>query len=179
MKLSGMLFVDKRLQSLATESNCFKTESILRTHTILLHQIFQKHILNSVIMTNLVNSVRLIGNVGRTPEIKEFASGKKKASMSLATSEKRKNEAGELVTYTDWHNLICWGKQADVVKKFVNKGSRIAVEGKLTHREYVGSDGQKRYITEILVNEVSFMDGRKDEKSNSKIATAEENNLPF
>lgn len=114
-------------------------------------------------MTNLINSVRLIGNVGRTPEVKEFGTGRKKASLSMATTEKRRKENGEYVSHTEWHNLVCWGKQADVVERFVKKGSRLAIEGKLAHREYTGPDGQKRYITEILVQEISFFDGRKQE----------------
>jgi single-strand DNA-binding protein len=114
-------------------------------------------------MTNLVNSVRLIGNVGRTPEVKQFNTGRKKASLSLATTEKRRNESGEYISHTEWHNLICWGKQADVVERFVKKGSRLVIEGKLTHRDYTASDGQKRYITEIVVQEISFFDGRKSE----------------
>ena len=139
-------------------------------------------------MTNLVNSVRLIGNVGRTPEIKEFGTGKKKASLSLATTEKRRKETGEYFNHTEWHNLVCWGKQADVVERFVRKGSRLAIEGKLAHREYTGSDGQKRYVTEILVQEISFFDGRKAEEQadnpSEETPTAEKsdkskNNLPF
>jgi len=139
-------------------------------------------------MTNLVNSVRLIGNVGRTPEVKEFGTGRKKASLSLATTEKRRNETGEYVSHTEWHNLICWGKQADVIERFVKKGSRLVIEGKLTHRDYTGSDGQKCYITEIVVNEISFFDGRKAEKE-AEPATEEttdaeksdkaKNKLPF
>ncbi len=139
-------------------------------------------------MTNLVNSVRLIGNVGRTPEVKEFGTGRKKASLSLATTEKRRKETGEYITHTEWHNLVCWGKQADVVERFVKKGSRLAIEGKLAHREYTGSDGQKRYITEILVQEISFFDGRKpesegeipaDEKPVAEKADKAKNKLPF
>jgi single-strand DNA-binding protein len=139
-------------------------------------------------MTNLVNSVRLIGNVGRTPEVKEFGTGRKKASMSLATTEKRRKESGEYTTHTEWHNLVCWGKQADVVERFVKKGSRLVIEGKLAHREYTASDGQKRYITEILVNEISFFDGRKAETGSEpaaeETAVAEKsekakNKLPF
>ncbi|MEY4002432.1 MAG: hypothetical protein RIT07_474 [Bacteroidota bacterium] len=139
-------------------------------------------------MTNLVNSVRLIGNVGRTPEVKEFAAGRKKASMSLATSEKRRQENGEYTTHTEWHNLICWGKQAEVVERFVKKGSRLVIEGKLTHRDYTASNGQKRYITEILVQEITFFDGRKPEgeatvnaEANTTPAKSDEteNNLPF
>ena len=139
-------------------------------------------------MTNLVNSVRLIGYVGRTPEVKEFGTGRKKASMSMATTEKRRMENGDYTTHTEWHNLICWGKQADVVERFVKKGSRLAIEGKLAHREYTGSDGQKRYITEIVVNEISFFDGRKaeDQAENNNAETPEteksdntKNKLPF
>ncbi len=108
-------------------------------------------------MSNLKNSVRLIGHVGNQPEIKSFDQNKKLAKFSIATNETYKNEKGEKVTDTQWHNLVAWGKTATLIEKFVNKGSEIGIEGKLTSRSYTDKDGVKRYVTEVVVNEVLLM----------------------
>ena len=110
-------------------------------------------------MNQVKNSVRLIGHLGQDPELKE--TGKSKlVKFSLATNETYKNEAGEKVEETQWHNLIAWGKQAEVAKQYLKKGSEIAIEGKLTSRSYDDKDGIKRYITEIVVRDFSFL-GKK------------------
>jgi len=108
-------------------------------------------------MSTLRNSVRLIGNVGNQPEIKNFDQNKKLAKLSIATNETYKNEKGEKVTDTQWHNLIAWGKTADLIEKFVNKGTEIGIEGKLTSRNYTDKEGVKRYLTEVVVNELLLM----------------------
>ena len=122
-----------------------------------------------------MNSVRLIGNVGKEPQIKDFGNGKKVATVSLATSEKRKDASGKYIEHTDWHNLVFWGKQAEVVSNYVAKGLKIAVEGKLSHRDYTTASGEKRYVTEVVVNEMAFLNGRKALQT----ATGEDENLPF
>jgi single-strand DNA-binding protein len=112
-------------------------------------------------MNNLRNSVRLIGNLGGNPEVRELPSGKKLAKLSLATSDKYKDSEGKLVNETQWHNLIAWGKTADFVERYLEKGQEVAVEGKLLNRSYVDKDGQKKYITEISVNEILKTGGIK------------------
>ena len=104
-------------------------------------------------MNNLRNKVQLIGNLGVDPELKNLESGKTVARLSLATSETYKKGSGENVTETQWHNLVAWGKTAEIAGKYLKKGSRIAVEGKLINRSYEDKKGVKRYVTEILVNE--------------------------
>ncbi|TGV00334.1 single-stranded DNA-binding protein [Flavivirga rizhaonensis] len=104
-------------------------------------------------MNTLRNKVQLIGNLGQDPEIITLESGKKLAKFSLATNENYKNASGEKVTQTDWHNLIAWGKTADIIEEYVTKGKEIAIEGKLTNRSYETKEGEKRYVTEIVVNE--------------------------
>ena len=111
-------------------------------------------------MNNLRNKVSLIGNLGTDPEVKVFDSGKKKVRMSLATSDSYKNTNGEKVEQTQWHNLILWGRVAEVAEKYLQKGSELAVEGKLTYRSYEDKDGEKKYITEIVVNEMIML-GKK------------------
>lgn len=111
-------------------------------------------------MNTLKNSVRLIGNLGMNPEVKEFDNKKKVAKFSLATSEKYKNAKGEMISDTHWHNMVAWGRQADIIEKYLKKGSEIAVEGKLMNRSYTDKQGVKRYITEVQINEILMMRGK-------------------
>jgi single-strand DNA-binding protein len=113
-------------------------------------------------MNNLRNSVRLIGHLGQNPDVKALNSGKKLAKCSIATSESYKNENGEKVTETQWHNLVAWGKQAEIIEKYLRKGSEVAIEGKLHTRNYNDKEGNKRYLTEIVVNELVMLGGKKD-----------------
>jgi len=105
-------------------------------------------------MNTLRNKVQLIGNLGNDPEIITLESGKKLAKFSLATNENYKDANGEKQTKTDWHNIVAWNKTADIIEKYVTKGKEIAIEGKLTNRSYETKEGEKRYITEVVVNEV-------------------------
>ena len=109
-------------------------------------------------MYALKNKVQLIGHLGNDPEIKNLESGKKVAKISIATSESYKKENGERVTETQWHNLVVWGKVAEIAENYLHKGSEVAIEGKLTYRDYTDKDGVKRYVTEIIVNEILLLD---------------------
>jgi single-strand DNA-binding protein len=104
-------------------------------------------------MNTLKNSVRLVGNLGMDPEVKSFDNNKKLAKIAMATNEIYKNDKGEKVTDTQWHNLVLWGAQAKLAEDLLRKGDEIAVEGKLASRSYVDKDGNKRYVTEVVVNE--------------------------
>lgn len=108
-------------------------------------------------MSTLRNTVQLIGHVGNTPEIVNLESGKKLAKFSIATNENYKNNKGEKITDTQWHNIVAWGKTADLIENYVIKGKEIGIEGKLTSRSYEDKDGQKRYFTEVLCNEILLM----------------------
>ncbi|WP_373055914.1 single-stranded DNA-binding protein [Zunongwangia sp. H14] len=110
-------------------------------------------------MSNLRNKVQLIGNVGNTPEIKNLESGKKVAGFSIATNDFYRTSGGEKVQDTQWHNIVAWGKTAEIVEKYVSKGKEIAVEGKLTSRSYETADGTKRYVTEIIAGEILLLGG--------------------
>ena len=105
-------------------------------------------------MSTLKNKVQLIGNVGNDPEIKSFDGGKKLAKLSIATNESYKNDKGEKVEETQWHSLVAWGKTADIIEKYVVKGKEIAIEGKLTHKSYEDKIGEKRYVTEVVIDEL-------------------------
>ena len=108
-------------------------------------------------MRNLRNTVQLIGNVGQAPELKTFESGSKMVKFSLATNESFTNAKGEKIEDTQWHNIVAWGKQAEVIAEHVSKGQQITIEGKLTNRSWEDKDGSKKYITEIVMNEFVFM----------------------
>ena len=105
-------------------------------------------------MKSLRNSVQLIGRLGNDPEIIELKSGKKLAKFSLATNENYRNQKGEKIEETQWHNVVAWEKKADFASEYLKKGMEIALEGKLIHREYENSNGEKRYATDINLNDV-------------------------
>ncbi len=108
-------------------------------------------------MNTLRNKVQLIGNLGNDPEIINLESGKTLAKFSIATNESYKNAEGEKVTDTQWHNVVAWGKTAEIVEKFITKGKEIAIEGKLTTRAWDDKDGNKRYTTEVVCSELLML----------------------
>ncbi|WP_452230766.1 single-stranded DNA-binding protein [Lacinutrix sp. MEBiC02404] len=105
-------------------------------------------------MNTLRNKVQLIGNLGNDPEIINLETGKMLARFSIATNESYKNAKGEKVTDTQWHNVVAWGKTAEIVEKYVTKGKEIAIEGKLTTRSWDDKEGVKRYMTEVVCTEL-------------------------
>lgn len=111
-------------------------------------------------MKNLRNSVQLIGNVGKEPQVRSFESGKTMASFSLATSESYLDANGKRVNNTQWHKVVAWGKTANFVESYIDKGNRIALEGKLVHRSYDDKEGTTKYITEIVVSEIVLLTAR-------------------
>lgn len=108
-------------------------------------------------MNAMKNKVQLIGNVGNDPEIKNLEGGKKLAHLTIATNDSYKNEKGEKVEQTEWHRVVAWGKTAEIIEKYVSKGKEIAIEGKLTHRSYDDKNGEKRYITEVVVSDLLML----------------------
>lgn len=108
-------------------------------------------------MYALKNKVQLIGNLGNAPEVKTLDGGKKMARFSLATNETYRNAKGEKITETQWHNMIAWGKVAEIAEKYLTKGKEVVVEGKLVNRNYTDKEGNKKYITEVQVNELLLL----------------------
>ncbi|CAA0205381.1 single-stranded DNA-binding protein [Tenacibaculum maritimum] len=108
-------------------------------------------------MNTLRNKVQLIGNLGNDPEIITLEDGKKLAKISLATNDSYKDVSGEKIDKVYWHNLIAWNKTAEIVEKYLTKGKEIAIEGKLVSRSYETKEGEKRYITEIVINELLML----------------------
>lgn len=111
-------------------------------------------------MKSLRNSVQLIGRLGKDPEVKDFGKSHK-ASFSIATTDSYKNAKGEKVEETQWHNVVIWGKLADIAGQYLKKGAEVALEGKLVHRVYETDKGEKRYITEINVNDFAMLGGKQ------------------
>jgi single-strand DNA-binding protein len=105
-------------------------------------------------MNAMKNRVQLIGNVGNDPEIKTLENGRKLAHLTIATNDKYTNDKGE---QTEWHRVTAWGKTAEIIEKYVVKGKEIAIEGKLTHRSYDDKNGEKKYVTEVVVNEILLL----------------------
>ncbi|MFN3752902.1 single-stranded DNA-binding protein [Flavobacterium sp.] len=108
-------------------------------------------------MNAIRNRVQLIGHVGQEPEVKTFDGGKKVANITIATNDYYTNDKGEKVENTEWHRVTAWGKTAEIIEKYVTKGKEIAIDGKLTHRSYDDKDGTKRYITEVVANDILLL----------------------
>ena len=104
-------------------------------------------------MNTLKNSVQLIGNLGKDVELVKFENGNQLAKMTLATNEYYRNKEGEKVEETQWHNIVAWGKKAEVMAKLLKKGSEIAIQGKLTHRTFEDKEGMTKYFTEVVVHD--------------------------
>ena len=105
-------------------------------------------------MKDLRNRVQLIGNLGMEPETVKTENGNKLTKFSLATSHNYKNQKGEKVTDTQWHNIVAWGNLAELSEKYLKKGDKITLEGRIIYRNYEDKQGQKRYTTEIVMNEL-------------------------
>lgn len=112
-------------------------------------------------MNRINNNVKLIGNLGMDPEIKNLESGKRLAKFSIATSSSYKNAAGEKVKESQWHNIVAWGKTAEIAEKYLSKGSRVAIEGKLNNRKYETPEGGKKYITEVVASEIMMLNDKE------------------
>ncbi len=127
-------------------------------------------------MKNLLNSVRLFGNVGKDPIITQFENGNKVAKWSMATNERIKNSKGETVDDVQWHNVVAWGNVATVVEKYVTKGTRLSIEGKLHYRRFVNKDGEEKEVAEIIVKDVLLVEksGGKKTFSDSESDVEEE-----
>ncbi|GAB1856808.1 single-stranded DNA-binding protein [Flavobacteriaceae bacterium MHTCC 0001] len=108
-------------------------------------------------MNALRNKVQLIGRLGQDPEIINFADGNKMAKFSLATDDSYKDKNGNKIERAYWHNIVARGGLVNVIENYVSKGKEVAIEGKLTNRSYETTSGEKRYITEVICNELLML----------------------
>lgn len=110
-----------------------------------------------------VNKVILLGNLGKDPEVRHLENDRMRASFTLATNETYKNKEGERVTTTEWHNVVLWKPLAKIAEQYLAKGKQVYIEGKLTTRSYVDKEGQTRYATEVVgQNLVLLGSGKSD-----------------
>ena len=103
-------------------------------------------------MSTFRNRVQLVGNLGMDPEMVNFENGKKLAKFTLATNESYSNGDGKTTKETQWHNIVAWGKNAEIAEQGLRKGQEVAVEGKICYRQYQDKNDQTRYVTEILID---------------------------
>jgi single-strand DNA-binding protein len=127
-------------------------------------------------MYAIKNKVQLIGNLGQEPNIRTTETGKKVARFSIATNDIYRNSRGERIRETLWHTVIAWGKLAEIAEKYLTKGREVAVAGKLVHREYTDKNGIRRFITEVVLNELVMLGGgpRYQNETAEEIEEAEE-----
>ena len=109
-----------------------------------------------------VNKVILVGNLGKDPELRYTPSGTAVVTFSLATTERYKDRDGNKQTKTEWHNIVAWRQLAEICGKYLHKGKQIYIEGKIQNRSYDDRDGNKRYISEVVVNEMQMLGSRDD-----------------
>ena len=109
-----------------------------------------------------VNRVMLIGNLGRDPELKATPSGQVLARFSIATTETWKNPQGEKQSKTEWHNIVAWGNLATICEKYLKKGKEIALDGRITYRNWEDKNGTKHTTTEIIANEILMIGDKKE-----------------
>lgn len=106
------------------------------------------------------NSIQILGRAGADPKVKKLESGKIVANLSIATDESYRNSEGEKVSNTLWHDVVAWGKSAELVEQLIKKGSQVVIQGKLTYRQYDHPDKGQLKITEILLNEFFLIDSK-------------------
>jgi len=110
----------------------------------------------------MINKATLIGNVGIDPEVRTLENGVKVATVSLATSERFTDRQGQRQERTTWHRIVLWRNLADLVEKYVHKGSQLYIEGRISNRQYKDKDGNDRFTTEIVANDMKFLGKRED-----------------
>ena len=142
-------------------------------------------------MAGSFNKVILIGNLGADPEIREMGDGTKMAKFSIATTEKYKNKQGELVSNTDWHNIVLWRRTAEVAEQYLKKGDSVCIEGKLKTRSWEDENGVKKWATDVQGDTMTMLGSKREDKSdmgyqppsnmsnNNTEESSVENDLPF
>jgi single-strand DNA-binding protein len=114
-----------------------------------------------------VNKAILIGRLGKDPEVRYTQSGKAVASFTVATNERWTGQDGQPQESTTWHNIVAWGRQAEVIKEYLSKGRQIYIEGRISNRSYEDKEGNKRYISEVVVQNFQFLGDRSDRQGPS------------
>lgn len=116
------------------------------------------------------NNVRLIGHVGQNPKLVSAGEQNSVVSMTIATNDIYKDNQGNKATRTEWHNIVAFGRIANLIMQYTKKGDHIMLEGRLQTRQYVNKEQQQRYVTEIIAEELLFLGGKKDNASGNDVA---------
>lgn len=131
-------------------------------------------------MSRTLNKVMLLGNVGRDPDINVTTNGTRVATLRMATTETWKDRDGNQHEHTDWHTIVAWRGLADVVERLVRRGSRIFIEGKLQTRTYEDKEGNKRYVTEVVADNVLLLESKRhDPEGESTESHTNSDDIPF
>lgn len=117
-----------------------------------------------------VNKVILLGNLGKDPEVRTLESGSKVANFSLATNRFYKGQDGQRMEETEWHNVVLWGVHAELAEKYLNKGNKVFIEGRIKTRSWDDKEGVKHYITEIIGESLTFVGGKPESPENGQKA---------
>lgn len=123
-----------------------------------------------------INKVILVGNLGKDPEVRYLEGGTAVANFPLATSESYKDRSGNRVDQTEWHNIVVWRGLAEVAEKYLKKGNQVYIEGKIRTRSWDDKDGNKRYTTEIVADQMTMLGGRREEGMMDSPAAVPTNN---
>jgi single-strand DNA-binding protein len=129
-------------------------------------------------MAGSINKVILIGNLGKDPEVRHLENGAAVANLPIATSETYKDrKTGEKVTQTEWHTIVLWRGLADIAEKYLHKGDKIYIEGKLRTRSWQDQDGNNRYTTEVVADNLTML-GKMNDNSTGKSNAVADNKAP-
>jgi single-strand DNA-binding protein len=123
-------------------------------------------------MAGSINKVTLIGNVGRNPEVKVSKNGDSVATFSLATTYSYRPQGGERVDNTEWHRIVAWRNLADQASKYITKGRKVYVEGRIQSRQYTDQGGQQRTAYEIVATQIEFLDSLRDQNGGGQPSPA-------
>jgi single-strand DNA-binding protein len=129
-------------------------------------------------MSNVKNSVQLIGHMGINPEVKTLENGTKVVRLSVATTERYKNKKGDWADETTWHNIVVWEALAERAEKQLHKGALVLIEGKLTNRTWTDNNGQKHYVYEVRATNFLLLDKKEVQQSN-RVSFVQEEGVPF
>ena len=127
----------------------------------------------------MINKVILIGNLGKDPEVKHLEGGSVVANFTIATTETYKDKEGKRVTNTEWHNIVLWRGLAEIAEKYLHKGDKVYIEGKIKSRSYDDKDGNKRYVTEIMGDNLTMLGGNPTAEPKPKSEPKDKDDLPF
>lgn len=116
-----------------------------------------------------VNKVILLGNLGKDPEVRYLENGRMRVQLALATHDDYKTKSGEKINHTDWHEVVLWTPHAEIAAQYLSKGSQVYIEGKLSHRSYTDKEGQQRYVTQVVGQQLTLLNSGKTKNTSGNV----------